>query len=130
MKHSDLASFRHILETMLQETTRPRVQREDIAVENAPDAVDHSQRQAERDLAILQIESNFNRAQSIKLALDRIEDGSYGTCLMCDGEISPKRLTAVPWTAYCVRCQEIADKERVQPEDTRLQSLLHLKDVA
>jgi DnaK suppressor protein len=37
-------------------------------------------------------------------------DGSYGTCLHCEEEISPKRLDAVPWAAYCIRCQEIADR--------------------
>jgi DnaK suppressor protein len=115
---------------MLKEVTRPLVKREEIAVENAPDAVDHSQRLAERDMAIHQIESNFNRAQSIKLALERIEDGTYGTCQMCDCEISPKRLGAVPWASYCVRCQEIADKEKQEPEDSRLQALWHMKDVA
>lgn len=130
MEQLELSIFKQILETMLNETTRPRVKREEIAVENAPDAVDQSQRVAERDMAIHQIESNFNRAQNLKLALERIEDGSYGTCLMCDCEISLKRLKAVPWAAYCVHCQEIADQERAQPEDTRLQALLHLKDVA
>jgi len=130
MGQDELDIFRRILETMLRETARPQVKLEEIAVENAPDAVDYSQRVAERDLTIHQIESNFNRAQSIRLALDRIAQGSYGVCQMCECEISPKRLQAVPWTAYCVSCQEIADKEREQPEDERLKALLHLRDAA
>jgi DnaK suppressor protein len=130
MEQSEMERFRRILQAMLKDTARPKVTREEIAVENAPDAVDHSQRVAERELAIHQIESNFNRVQNIKLALDRIADGSYGTCLRCDCDISLKRLEAVPWAAYCVRCQEIADREQKQPEDERLQALLHLKDVA
>jgi DnaK suppressor protein len=130
MQQSEMERFRLILESMLKDTARPKVQREDIAVENAPDAVDHSQRAAEREMAIHQIESNFNRAQNIKLALERIADGSYGTCLRCDCDISLKRLEAVPWAAYCIQCQDMADRERKQPEDGRLQALLHLKDVA
>jgi DnaK suppressor protein len=42
----------------------------------------------------------------IRLALQRINDGSYGECLMCGDSIGPKRLEAVPWTPYCIRCQE------------------------
>ena len=130
MERSEMERFRRILKAMLRDTAWPTVKREEIAIENAPDAVDHSQQVAERELAIQQIESNFNRAQSIKLALDRIGDGSYGTCLSCDGDISLKRLEAVPWAAYCIQCQEISDKEPTQPENERLQTLLHLKDVA
>jgi len=130
MEQSEIERFRQILEAMLADTARPKVKREDIAVENAPDAVDQSQRVAERELAIHQIESNFNRAQSIKLALQRIADGSYGTCLRCDREISFKRLVAVPWAAYCIQCQDIADRERQQPNEDRPHGLFHLKDAA
>ncbi len=39
-------------------------------------------------------------------ALERLEDGGYGTCMGCEKPISPKRLQAVPWAKYCVPCQE------------------------
>jgi len=45
-------------------------------------------------------------------ALLRIEDGSIGVCLHCEEDISPKRLAAVPWTAFCIQCQEIADRRQ------------------
>lgn len=131
MEQRELNIFKRILETMLKETMQPAAKLEEIAVENAPDAVDHSQRESERDLAIHQIESTFNRAQSIRLALDRIVQGTYGVCMMCDCDISPKRLKAVPWAVYCVGCQEIADREqRGGADDERLKALLHLRDVA
>jgi len=35
----------------------------------------------------------------------------------CEEEISPKRLNAVPWALYCIRCQEAADRhEFLAPE--------------
>lgn len=40
-------------------------------------------------------------------ALRRIEHHSYGICLECEEEISPKRLDAVPWARYCVTCQDL-----------------------
>jgi DnaK suppressor protein len=39
-------------------------------------------------------------------ALDRLASGDYGVCLACDLAIPPKRLGALPWARYCVRCQE------------------------
>ena len=42
----------------------------------------------------------------IRLALDRLNEGTYGECMLCEEEIGAKRLEAVPWTPYCIRCQE------------------------
>jgi DnaK suppressor protein len=130
MEQGEMESFKRILEAILRNTAQPLLKHDEIAVDNAPDSIDRSQRLAERDLAIHQIESNFNRTQSIKLALERIADGSYGTCLRCDCDISRKRLQAVPWTSYCIQCQEIADKERMRPESEQFEILLHMRDVA
>jgi DnaK suppressor protein len=44
--------------------------------------------------------------REVQDALRRIELGSYGNCPGCEEPISPKRLDAVPWAKYCVKCQE------------------------
>jgi DnaK suppressor protein len=44
--------------------------------------------------------------REISDALERIQHGTYGVCLECEEPISVKRLDAVPWARYCVRCQE------------------------
>jgi len=130
MENAELKRSKGILETMLRNIEQPLRRRDEIAVENAPDTLDRVQRAAERELAIRQIESSFSRMQSVKLALERIADGSYGTCLRCDQDISPKRLQAVPWAAYCIRCQEIADRERMEPESEGIGLLMRMRDVA
>ena len=38
------------------------------------------------------------------------------TCLHCEEEIKPKRLDAVPWTKFCIRCQEAADRHEFETE--------------
>jgi DnaK suppressor protein len=44
--------------------------------------------------------------QQVRAALRRIEDGTFGRCLV-DGEpLESKRLDALPWAAYCVKHQE------------------------
>jgi|SRR6056297_2509630 len=42
--------------------------------------------------------------RAIDAALARIEDGSYGICIRCGSDISPKRLEALPTAAVCRAC--------------------------
>ena len=44
--------------------------------------------------------------QLVQEALARLEDGSYGACVACGGEMQQKRLDAVPWARHCIECQE------------------------
>jgi DnaK suppressor protein len=48
--------------------------------------------------------------QTINEALERIEDKSYGVCVHCEEPIQPKRLEAVPWAIYCLKCQGLMEK--------------------
>jgi len=111
MDASQLEHFRHILEELLEGLEDPFGRRDEIAVENTPDALDQVQNAADRALAIRQLELDSSRLRGLKDALGRIEDGSYGICLRCDEDISLKRLKALPWAAYCINCQDAADRE-------------------
>ncbi|NOX73608.1 MAG: TraR/DksA family transcriptional regulator [Alphaproteobacteria bacterium] len=42
--------------------------------------------------------------KTIQAALKRIEDGSYGICIVCGEEISPERLDVVPHATNCRKC--------------------------
>lgn len=42
----------------------------------------------------------------IETALERIEQGEYGSCVACGGPIAPKRLELDPATPLCVSCAE------------------------
>ena len=39
-------------------------------------------------------------------ALDRLDSGDYGICLACEQPIPAKRLRALSWARYCVKCQD------------------------
>ncbi|HVJ69904.1 MAG TPA: TraR/DksA family transcriptional regulator [Sphingomicrobium sp.] len=41
---------------------------------------------------------------SVKRALARIADGTYGECVRCGEEIAPARLEARPEAALCIDC--------------------------
>ena len=58
-----------------------------------------------KDDSLALAESDLAMLAAVRAALKRIEDGTYGRCLV-DGEpIDAKRLEAVPWTPYCVKHQ-------------------------
>lgn len=46
----------------------------------------------------------------IKVALERIENGTYGVCGECGDPIALKRLEALPFVMYCTDCQEYVDQ--------------------
>ncbi len=45
--------------------------------------------------------------EQIELALERIEDGTYGICDDCECKIPKTRLNAIPFARSCVKCAEI-----------------------
>jgi len=46
---------------------------------------------------------------SVKRALGRIEDGTYGECVRCGEEIASARLEARPEAALCIDCARVAE---------------------
>ena len=40
----------------------------------------------------------------VERALAKLDEGSYGTCDVCGGEIPPGRLEVHPWAVRCVAC--------------------------
>src|SRR5687767_12753378 len=120
MTKTELNKFKQILETKQAELARVLRNREAIAIEKSADALDEVQHAAERELAIRNLDRESGLLRQVKLALHRIDEGTYGTCMHCDEDINAKRLAAVPWTQYCIRCQEMA---RSEEHTSELQSL-------
>jgi DnaK suppressor protein len=112
MTKSELSRFRKVLEARQSELARVLRNREGIVIEKSPDALDEVQHATERELAIRNLDRESHLLRNVRGALRRIQDGTYGTCMHCEEDISPKRLDAVPWAGYCIRCQEIVDRNR------------------
>jgi DnaK suppressor protein len=51
-----------------------------------------------------------NSLKLVEEALDRVRAGTFGSCTNCSNTIGEKRLQAIPWTAYCIDCQELVEK--------------------
>ena len=112
MTKTEMKKFKKILEARQAELALVLRNRDAIAIEKSADALDEVQHAAERELAIRNLDRESNLLRLVKLALRRIEEGSYGTCMHCEEDINPKRLAAVPWAPYCIACQEMADRDQ------------------
>ena len=51
-----------------------------------------------------------NLLMLIDEAFRRLDNDAYGTCTNCGATIGDKRLSAVPWTPFCIDCQELQEK--------------------
>src|ERR1035438_7093031 len=73
------------------------------------DPVDGVAELTEQELCSRMIAFSRTRVRHLEDSLWAIQNGSYGRCAACDGEIPLKRLEAVPWSTYCVACHEKAE---------------------
>jgi DnaK suppressor protein len=116
MTQTEINKYKAMLEAKQAELSAGLRNREDIAIEKTPDAIDEVQLAGERELAIRNLDRESNLLRNVKGALVRVADGSYGVCMHCEEDIKIKRLDAVPWTKYCIRCQEAADRHEFETE--------------
>lgn len=118
MTKVELEKAKQVLEAKMAELSGSLRNRDEIVIEKAPDALDEVQLAGERELAIRNLDRDSNMLRQIRRALNRIADGSYGICLHCEEEISPKRVVAVPWAAYCIKCQEQVDRHEIHVDES------------
>src|ERR1035441_5235696 len=125
MTQTEINKYKGMLEAKQAELSVGLRNRDDIAIEKTPDAIDEVQLAGERELAIRNLDRESNLLRQVRAALGHINDGSYGTCMHCEEEISPKRLNAVPQTPYCIKCQEAADRHEFEANETMDDLLLN-----
>lgn len=80
---------------------------------NNPDEPSELESTGDVAFALIQLKSQV--LDRINAALKRIDEGTYGNCIDCEGAISPVRLRAVPFATRCLACEdrrEQADRER------------------
>ena len=75
------------------------------------DAGDASTATEQADLRNSQIERDVNELRAIDAALARFEEGSYGMCTRCGGDIGEARLRANPAAERCIACQTAYEKQ-------------------
>lgn len=117
MTTTELNKFKDILESRRAELEQIVRNRDGIIIEKSADALDEVQSAAERELAIRNLDRESDLLRNVRSALRRIQDSSFGQCMHCEEEVSQRRLAAVPWAPFCIRCQDQADRSRNDRND-------------
>lgn len=60
------------------------------------------------------IEKHRLELQDITHSLQKIKNGTYGICEMCDSEINIQRLKIKPHAKYCIKCRQLHEKSAVK----------------
>jgi DnaK suppressor protein len=60
----------------------------------------------EQEFTLSMLATEEDTLGAIEAALERIEDGTYGSCEECEINIPKTRLNAIPYTPLCVKCAE------------------------
>lgn len=126
LKKNDLAHFRKLLEV-----SRKKIVGDLAHLEK--DTLNLSQRDASGDLSGYSLHmadmatDNFDREFNLGLAsseqqilnqideaLRKIDEGRFGICEVCSKPISQRRLLAVPYARFCIKCQSEEEKKRRQ----------------
>jgi DnaK suppressor protein len=87
-----------------------RNQGEDIA----QDIADRAASSYNKEFLFTQSTNERQLLAMVDAALARMREGTYGECIACGNEINLKRLEAVPWTRYCIECQEKLEKGQLE----------------
>jgi DnaK suppressor protein len=64
--------------------------------------------EGEIDLALTQLKGET--LQRVAAALSRLEEGHYGRCAECEGEIREARLKAMPFAIRCRECESAKEE--------------------
>src|SRR5271167_1205674 len=113
MTKIELKSFRRALENRQAELESENRNREALSVETSSDELDRIQCASDHDWVMSNLERNSDRSREVRMALRRVDAGTFGICVGCEENINPKRLAAVPWASSCIVCQEATDREQV-----------------
>ncbi|NIS61607.1 MAG: RNA polymerase-binding protein DksA [Proteobacteria bacterium] len=124
MRKRELDFFRKLLtrrlEELLMEAERAKYQVKETD-QPSSDPMELASNEFDRDFLLRLRDRERKLMIKIKAALERIEDGTFGTCEECGDKISEKRLHARPMATLCIECkhEQEASEKRIEYEESR-----------
>lgn len=101
-------------EQVLKQLNEELKEGKESALDEGMDTYDLASEERTREISLILSDRDREKLQAIEDALERIDAGTYGICEMCEEEIAPERLEALPFTRLCVTCQGELEKEAKQ----------------
>jgi DnaK suppressor protein len=101
---------------LLAHTMSAVEQGRETTVDDTQDAADQAVLSYQKEMLFRQGTHGATQLTLIRGALERLAEGTFGECIQCGATIGAKRLEALPWTPYCIECQEKIERgELVDP---------------
>lgn len=82
--------------------------------EDTLDVADQAVLSYQKELMFSQGTEGHSQLSLVRVALERLHQGGFGECMHCGREIGEKRLDALPWTPYCIECQEKVETGQIE----------------
>jgi DnaK suppressor protein len=82
--------------------------------EETLDVADQAVFSYQKEMIFTQGTEGHSQLSLVRLALERLREGTFGECLNCGQAIGEKRLEALPWTPYCIDCQEKVEAGQIE----------------
>jgi len=108
LQPEDVAFFKEMLTQQLDELLAAAERTVGQLIQSdtqSADMLDQASLDNDRNYTLRIRDRESHLIKKIKTTLAKIQDGSFGICEECDGEIGLARLKARPVTAYCIHCK-------------------------
>jgi len=118
MEEAKIEYFRGMLQEemrVLLEEAGKTVSEMTAETTNFPDPNDRATQESDRSFELRIRDRERKLINKIREALERIEDGSFGVCEMCEEEIGEARLKARTVTTLCIDCKMEQERKEKMP---------------
>ena len=121
MDKRKLKSYRDKLlarrESLFSQVTEAEMSSRERDLEATQDPADMAANAYTKELLISMSANDRVLLQLIDEALARVERGEFGECVNCGEPVPEKRLDAVPWARYCLKCQDLQERGLLNGDD-------------
>ena len=104
-------------ENLFKQVTEAELTSRERDAEATQDPADMAANSYTKELLISMSANDRRLLGLIDEALKRVEAGEYGECVNCGEPVQEKRLDAVPWARYCLRCQDLQERGLLVEDD-------------
>lgn len=115
MREIDLVYFKKILnerKTQIKKNISDAAKEmESLNDSEANDEIDHATISTDRSIEQAITSQQSHELKNIEYALNKIKNGTYGICEMCEEDINIQRLKVKPHAKYCIVCRELIEKD-------------------
>ncbi|MFB0527343.1 MAG: TraR/DksA family transcriptional regulator [bacterium] len=100
----------HLKEELLSLVQKTTENEKEYPSSEVGDSIDQAADSSARELLFELNHGERQRLEDIESALRKIEEGRFGVCEKCGNMITKKRLKAVPYARFCIKCKAGMEK--------------------